>query len=66
MGFPQFEEYQHEVNKYHSGKPPLLEDSFIRLFEYGNTEGKEGYWHYDHMIIQVDDVVDVLFAVYGT
>eukprot|EP00957_Ditylum_brightwellii_P157588 11994787-Ditylum_brightwellii.AAC.1 len=46
--------------------PPLLEDPFIRLFEYGNTEGKEGYWNYDHMVIQVEDVVDVMFAVHGT
>eukprot|EP00957_Ditylum_brightwellii_P008013 607863-Ditylum_brightwellii.AAC.1 len=58
MGFPQFEEYQDEINKYCLGKmycdsdatrrvfqsaekPPLLEDPFIRLFEYGNAEGKE-------------------------
>ena len=47
-------------------KSPLLEDPFIRLFEYGNAEGKEGYWNYDHMMIQVEDVVDVLFVVYGT
>eukprot|EP00957_Ditylum_brightwellii_P094617 7205855-Ditylum_brightwellii.AAC.1 len=45
--------------------PPPLEDPFIRLFVYGNVEGKEGYWNFDRMMIQVEDVVDVLFVVYG-
>eukprot|EP00957_Ditylum_brightwellii_P030126 2280213-Ditylum_brightwellii.AAC.1 len=67
MGFPHFEEHQDEINKYClAEKPPLLEDLFIRLFEYGNAKGKEGYWNYDHMIIHVEGVADVLFVVYGT
>eukprot|EP00957_Ditylum_brightwellii_P070500 5357243-Ditylum_brightwellii.AAC.1 len=69
IGYPHFEGYQNEINKYCLGKiycdsnaarrvlqsaekPPLLEDPFIRLFEYGNAEGEEGHWNYDHMIIQ--------------
>ena len=48
-----------------SAKKPLEEDPFIKLFEYGNSDGKEGYWTYDHMICQVEDILDVLFVVYG-
>eukprot|EP00957_Ditylum_brightwellii_P172113 13103624-Ditylum_brightwellii.AAC.1 len=38
-----------------SDKKPLEEDPFVRLFEYGNAEGKEGYWSYDHMVLQLED-----------
>lgn len=34
-------------------KPPLSIDPFVRFFDYGNAEGKEGYWSYDHMACQL-------------
>ena len=36
---------------------------FSVLFEYG-TNG-DGYWTYDHMVLQLEDVVDVLDAIYS-
>jgi len=51
---------------YHSDiKQSLNSDPFIQLFEYGNAEGREGYWSYDHMILQVEDVLDVLYVAFG-
>ncbi|KAL5516456.1 hypothetical protein EMCRGX_G001793 [Ephydatia muelleri] len=32
---------------------------FIRLFNYGTGNGKEGYWDHKHMIKQVDEFIDV-------
>eukprot|EP00957_Ditylum_brightwellii_P011742 886481-Ditylum_brightwellii.AAC.1 len=32
---------------------------------YGNADGKEGYWSYDHMILQVEDTLDVLVVASG-
>ena len=46
-------------------KGDLEDDPFIRLFQYGNSDGKEGYWSYDHMVIQLEDVIDVLFVAFG-
>eukprot|EP00957_Ditylum_brightwellii_P150903 11490521-Ditylum_brightwellii.AAC.1 len=40
-------------------KPPLVSDPFINFFEYGNADGKEGYWSYDHTVLQVEDVLDM-------
>jgi hypothetical protein len=41
-------------------KRPLTKESlpFLVYFEYG--ESKEGYWDYNHMVLQFEDVVDVL------
>jgi hypothetical protein len=51
---------------YHSDmKQSLNSDPFIQLFEYGNAEGREGYWSYDHMILQLEDVLDVLYVAFG-
>eukprot|EP00957_Ditylum_brightwellii_P195070 14863534-Ditylum_brightwellii.AAC.1 len=36
-------------------KVHLDEDLFVQLFEYGSAEGKQGYWSYDHMILQLED-----------
>jgi hypothetical protein len=48
-----------------ANKKDLEEDPFIRLFEYGNVDGKEGYWTYDHMVLQLEDVIDTLHAAFG-
>jgi hypothetical protein len=53
-----------KVNKKEE-KLPLATDPFIRLFEYGNAEGKEGYWSYDHMVLQQEDILDVLTVTFG-
>ena len=39
------------------GKSP-----FNVIFEYGANS--DGYWTYDHMILQLEDIVDVLDALY--
>eukprot|EP00957_Ditylum_brightwellii_P105717 8061520-Ditylum_brightwellii.AAC.2 len=46
-------------------KSPLESDLFIKTFEYGNADGRERYWTYDHMVLQVEDILDVLFIAYG-
>ena len=40
-------------------KPPLLNSPFSYELEYGC--GREGYWTYEHMVLQIEDCVDVLF-----
>jgi hypothetical protein len=37
-------------------KKDLLESPFIRELEYGT--GKDGYWTYKHMVIQIEDCID--------
>ena len=32
-------------------------------FDYGAS--KEGYWSYEHLIIQIEDCVDILYGIYG-
>ena len=39
-------------------KQPLLKCPFVCELEYGNS--LEGYWSYEHMIIQLEDIVDCL------
>eukprot|EP00957_Ditylum_brightwellii_P109336 8340626-Ditylum_brightwellii.AAC.1 len=51
---------------YHSTKKKnLITDPFIYLFQYGNADGKEGYWSYDHMVLQLENVIDIICVVYG-
>ena len=69
-----------QINIFRSGKKYLDEESaieiygkadkglltkspFIRWLEYG--QNNEGYWNYAHMIIQLEDVVDVIKVLYG-
>ena len=39
-------------------KQPLTITPFLRQLEYG--QNKEGYWTYDHMVVQLEDCIDVL------
>ena len=39
-------------------KSPLTKSPFVRFLEYGLN--KDRYWSYDHMIIQLEDCIDVL------
>ena len=43
-------------------KQELTSSPFVRWLEYG--QNNDGYWNYDHMIIQFEDVVDVLHALF--
>ena len=39
-------------------KPALVRSPFVVEFEYGAN--KQGYWKYDHMVLQFEDCVDVV------
>ena len=41
-----------------ANKMPLTESPFIRELEYGSK--REGYWSYEHMVIQLEDCIDCL------
>ena len=43
-------------------KRKLTESPFVRQLEYGAR--KEGYWTYESMVIQLEDIVDVLIVLY--
>jgi len=45
-----------------TSKPALTKSPFIREFEYGSSG--EGYWTYQHMVLQLEDCVDVLKAIF--
>jgi hypothetical protein len=42
-------------------KPTLTHSPFVHQFDYGNNQ--DGYWTYDHMIIQLKDCIDCLQAL---
>ena len=43
-------------------KAPLTESPFVREFEYGVNA--QGYWSYEHMVMQLEDCIDCLKVVY--
>ena len=43
-------------------KSNLTKSPFVYTFDYGANH--EGYWNYDNMVIQLEDVVDCLCALY--
>ena len=45
-----------------SEKKDLLTSPFIRYLEYG--KGKDGYWSYNHMVLQLEDCTDVFKVLY--
>ena len=45
-----------------TSKPALTKSPFIREFKYGSSG--EGYWTYQHMVLQLEDCVDVLKAIF--
>jgi hypothetical protein len=51
-----------EVGYKEGYKKPLTSSPFIRTFEYGADS--EGYWNYNHMVLQLEDCVDVLKHLY--
>ena len=44
-------------------KKPLEDSLFIRKFEY--SVNSEGFWNYHHMVLQFENVVDCLKALFG-
>ena len=42
-----------------------MRGSFYSIFEYGNREGKEDYCTYEHMVIQLENCMDVLHITNG-
>ena len=46
-------------------KKELDTEPTIRLFEYGNSESKQGYWSYEHMVVQLEDIIDMFHCAYG-
>jgi hypothetical protein len=41
-----------------SKKQALTKTPFIREFEYG--QNSDGYWSYEHMVLQMEDCIDVM------
>jgi hypothetical protein len=52
-----------EAGGYKDGfKKPLTCSPFVCTFEYGADS--DGYWNYNHMVLQLEDCVDVLKHLY--
>ena len=45
-----------------SDKKALIESPFVRYLNYGS--GKDGYWTYRHMVIQIEDCLDVFCTLH--
>ena len=45
-----------------AAKKPLKESPFVQYLEYGS--GKDGYWTYRHMVIQIENCIDCLSHLY--
>ena len=43
-------------------KPALQETPFLRLLEHG--QGRDGYWTYNHMILQIEDCIDCMNVLF--
>ena len=73
------EEQLAEINRHHEGKEYIDKDAaksnrgntkktaltsspFVLEFEYGANA--EGYWVYEHMVLQLEDCVDCLKVLY--
>ena len=52
-----------EVNGTAAKKPLTKSESpFLLYFDYG--ENRDGYWNYNHMVLQFEDTIDVLKVMY--
>jgi hypothetical protein len=45
-----------------AAKQPLTSTPFVIEFEYGANN--DGYWAYEHMVLQLEDCIDVLHCLY--
>ena len=39
-------------------KPELTKSPFVKEFEYGTSN--DGYWTYQHMVLQLEDCINIL------
>jgi hypothetical protein len=46
-----------------ANKIPLPSNPFVTEFEYGVSG--QGYWDYNHMVLQMEDCIDVLHMLHG-
>ena len=42
------------LNKYLSRE----DNPFVVLFEYGNSDNKQGYWSNEHLVLQMEDCLE--------
>ena len=40
------------------------QNTFVGMFEYGNSNNKQGYWIYEHLVLQMEDCLDWLNFLY--
>ena len=48
------------LNKYMSRE----DNPFLVLYEYGNSNNKQGYWSFEHLVLQMQDFLDCLKVMY--
>lgn len=48
--------------EWNCAKKVINESPFVKYFEYGQSH--EGYWDYNHMILQLEDCIDCLKTLY--
>ena len=41
------------------------DNPFVRKFMYGSGQSKDGYWSYEHLVVQLEDCLDILQCLYG-
>ena len=51
------------INNNNPTKQPLTTSPFLRKFDYGLNQ--DGYWSYDTMVLQFEDCIDTIQAIYG-
>ena len=52
-----------EIKKNAEGlQPDLMESPFVKEFEYGASN--DGYWTYQHVVLQLEDCIDVLKVLF--
>ena len=40
------------------------ENNFVVLFDYGNSDNKQGYWSYERLVLQMEDWMVCLKVMY--
>ena len=46
-------------------RAPINHNPFCKKFDYGNAEGRDGYWDSHDVMNQTEDCMDVLDALFG-
>ncbi len=61
---PNYTETESAIKLLGGAKKNLTEAPFVKYFEYGCGQGKEGYGTYDNMALQFEDCVDCIQALF--